>query len=268
MNGRRTEDQDWHRSGDGDAHSHDLTRKAVGIFCSLIGVVSIVFSVSLNAAFYSNLGRTYHEAVVFGGVAGVVDVAKGILPVVIAHLRHAGKHGRVIASWFAFGVFTLASFIATLGFFAINRSSTIGEQAVRGAIFADWRRELDDVEREHRSILERRSAGEFDLAVAQALAELVTDKRGRARRLGDLSDGCAKPDLETRDACNAVMALRRQRATAERRSALEARLADLRSKVERGTNHAGFTDGDPQVRSLSELTTLKEKTVLSGGCSR
>jgi len=235
--------------------SHRLSNLAaadvVSVVACVVGAAAIACSISLNAMFFGHLGRSRHEAIVFGGMAAVVDLAKGILPVLIATIKSAFLWRA--AGWAAFLVFTTASFVATLGFFAINRAAITAEESARGGFFQAWQQELAALIGEHRGIAERRSIGELDADIAVVLGETVLDKRGRSRNVGEFSDGCSKALPESAASCTKVLELKSQRAAAERRLALERRIEELREKLQRNTGNAGYVGGDPQVRRLAAL---------------
>ena len=234
--------------------------EVVPVLCIAIGVAAILCSVSLNALFYANLGRTTHEAFVFGGLAAIADVGKGLLPVALAGAKKSLSLGRRIVGWLALAVFVLASFVATLGFFALNRTASMSEKVAGGAAYRSAQQELSEREQERQNITEHRLIAEIDIAIARVLSEAVV-ARGRHRSIGDISDGCAKSDADAREACNRVLELRGKRAAVERRATLEIRIAELRKVLGDTSGAAGFAGGDPQARRLSELTGLSYEKV-------
>ena len=227
------------------------------LMCCVIGVAASACSVALNAAFYSSFGRTTREAILLGCVVGVLDVAKSILPIAVQSFQ---LWRWKIISLVAFVVLVFASFIASLGFFSINRDAMMGELVERGALVEKWKLELTGLDVELTQFRERRSIAEIDALIQQVMGS-ASRKNGRSSTVGEASENCIKPEPSTQTACDRVLQRRSERATAERRTDQETRHRELRARLEASTDRAGYSSGDPQVRRIAQMFSMSKEHV-------
>lgn len=216
---------------------------------ALAAAIFLLVSATANSLFLSSLGRTSLEIGLLASVSIASDIAKGILPVVVAR---AG----ILRAWFQAGIAavllaaTIALSLASgLGFAAKTRNavtaareSTAGKMAARQAQLGDLRQQLAAL-----SPSRPVAVVDMDLQSAQS------DWRMEA------SKSCAEPKgRETRQFCSGLEKLRAEQVTAHEREKLTRRAEDLQEEVEALSMKEDGTSVDPQAAALAGMLGVSE----------
>jgi hypothetical protein len=233
----------------------------------LLALVLVAIPAYLSFTFARTLGGTPEEGLAYGIAAATIDVAKALAPLLVARWIAVRQWGAAVAAGLVFVAAVLFSITSAIGLAAGNRLAKSGSAEAVQAQFAAAAGEL----REQQDKLARTTAGrpaaEIDGALRKALAEPV--RRGsQVKTVADWTDGCAQPDRAAVDACRAVGELRSQLAAATAREAIEARIAELRAKLD-GLRVAGAGEGragDAQANVIARVwQTATGQRVSDGG---
>jgi hypothetical protein len=230
-----------------------MQRLSLGV-AALTAVVFILASATINSLFLSSLGRSALESGLFAAISIASDVAKAILPVIMA---------RAIASraWFhaaVSGVFlavTIALSLASgVGFASTTRGSVTAERDGQAQHLARAEADLAGLDRRMASIGPRSIA-----VIEEDIKALLIDRRWTA------SDQCATPSGPSeRNFCASVFRARAELAAAKEAVELDARRQALRSEIE-GLRAQGAGEGsDPQADAVAQMLGIAPRTVRAG----
>lgn len=223
----------------------------VGLAAALFLVVSAV----MNCLFLSSLGRNEIEAYLFGAISIAADMAKAVLPVLVAKALALRLWDRAALA----GVMLMAvmglSLVSGLGFAAMTREDVVAQRSTRSG---ERQALLSDLAR-----LEPRlgalSAAREAAVVEADLATLSVNRRYAA------SKGCAAIEgTAAREFCSEVMKLRGELSTAQERQKLIEERDQLRGKLAALPATASQGSVDPQSSSLAGLLGMPERVVRGG----
>ena len=211
----------------------------------LAGLASAIawFGIQINAWYGGTLGATAEASSLISGLSVSADILALILPAAARTLWfNCHRVGSAVA-WALWTVTIVITFMATVGFAALNIADTT---AARGKIVAEaviLRTRIDRLHSERANITETRSVAaiEAELQLAQP----------RAAAVWRATSGCRDVTLpESGQACASVLALRQALGTVGRRDTLDADLHDAEAQLAR---LAAVTTADPQAETAAQL---------------
>jgi len=217
-------------------------------FLTALGLISAIVlvgaSATMNALFSFSLGRTFVEGTILCSVSLAVDVMKALLVVYIAWAAREDRKGFVIVGSSVFVLFTVASFLQSMGFVALNRSIVADSQNARALRESESRKALDEMARQ-RSLL---PAHRPIAVVVELIAGLSISSHWAA------SSACTRPaSIAARNFCQSAITLKAEAAAAREAARLDMLIAQMREQFATGS---GTTTPDPQARLLADALGL------------
>jgi len=226
------------------------------VLAALSLATAVMFAVSMrgNFLFGYSIGQTDEKRLLFGWANVAADVWKAFGLIAVTMLwrtRHRRAAAVASMAWLACLLFGINS---ALGIYVQDRATLIGTRQARHATYRDVEDELASVEAKLRGREKVRSPGEIAAALAAALARPVVIGERMRGTVGALSHGCTNIDWRTKDACQAVAALREERAAAAETEALQARAQALHEQIIALRERGGSLPPDPLGEFYAWLT--------------
>jgi len=201
------------------------------------------FGIRINAWYGGTLGATAEASSLISGLSVSADILALVLPAAARTLWFTCHRVGSAVAWALWTVTFVITFMATVGFAALNIADAT---AARGKIVAEavtLRTRLDRLHSERATITEARSAAaiEAELQLAQP----------RAAAVWRATAGCRDVTLpESGQACASVLALRQALGTVQRRDTLDANLRDAEAQL---AHLPAVTTADPQAETAAKL---------------
>lgn len=217
----------------------------VAVWCAAL--VFIAVSGAMNALFLSSLGRTPVEAGLLAAVSIAADIAKAVLPVLLARalLLRAWGYAAVTAGMLAMVV--ALSLASGTGFAAMTRGAVTAEREAKSEQLSRRRRELADVEAR---IVAVGAVEPLPLIAAQA-SRLKLDRRWVA------SKACTEtPSSSLRTFCEEVVKLQGLERHAELHERLRTERQMLVARIEQLEQAGASQTVDPQAVALADVTGI------------
>ena len=214
-----------------------------------VWVATIAASATINFMAGYELGRTAHEAIVFGVLGVCADIWKAIGPIFLVLLWRSRKFtaaGLAAAVWTVCFVFAVT---AAIGLTARNRAAVVGGHEAVKLNYESVARELSAVEDERRALGDVGDPSEREAAINVELAKPLP-----GGTVGSLSNNCDKDQWRARAGCAAVAELRRELAKAVEGRRLDQRIAALSGELRKLRGLGGGADADPQAALISRMT--------------
>ncbi len=190
----------------------------------------------------------------YGALGVMVDLAKSVLP--LCAVLAVGQQQRLLSFvlWVVFGLFTVFSMVAALGFAAEHLAARERIGSDETSVVADIRR----METRLGALGTTRAPGVIEKAIEAAYAQPSASGGG----IGALSKRCTRDLLVTREVCGAIARMEVELATSREAEDLRKRVAQLREQRQRTIEERGA--GDVQVEILSMLSRLPQDWVRTG----
>lgn len=212
-----------------------------------VGLVLVTASAGINAIFWNTQGGTAIAGQMLAIVSVGTDFSKSLLPLLIDKALAARRVVVAMLGAIAFIVFLIASLVASIGFFALNRSTVTGSAE---AIIAQHKlasQELKDLESQLAVLPRYHSISELRATIAA----MKHQWRWKS------SKGCTDATTaKSRTFCSQYQTAVGQLGGAVARDRLEIRQAKLRAEVIRLTKAGGAETSDPQASAISRLLRL------------
>jgi len=224
---------------------------AVGVLCSL-GLIAV--SGVLNFRFGFGLAEKEFDAWIYGLALVFMDGLKALMPFVALSAWAARHRFGGLSAWGVFGLATMASLVASLGFAEGHRVERGDRRDAVVRTYKDAGKALERTEKALERLGVVRSRAEIETAREAVLARPV----GRGTTVGQASDGCTKAGHLSREHCEeyARLGVEGARAAEGERIAEELRVARLRVNELRESGQAARDEQDPQVAIIGRLWSV------------
>lgn len=221
----------------------------------LVGVAATLFlmvSAVMNCLFLSSLGRNEIEAYLFGAISIAADIAKAVLPVLVARAVALRLWDRVVLAGIMLMAVMGLSLASGMGFAAMTREDVVARRATRSGERETLLSDLAALEPRLSALSAAREA-----AVIEAdLAALTINRRYAASKGCTVIEGAA-----AREFCGEALRLRGELAASQERQKLAADRERLRGQLVALPATASQGSVDPQSSSLAGLLGLPERVI-------
>lgn len=222
-------------------------RHALGVLGVLAAGVLLAVSAAMNWRFGVSLGRTEFDGQIYGAASAAADCMKALVPFFFFAAIRNRMWSQAAASAVVWVVVTAYSLTSALGHAALNRLDTAGQRTAVADSYKDHRADLARAQEQLSWIPQHRPAQ----AVQADLDALKGEKAW------SYTEQCAKvAGSKGRSFCQKYHALSAELASAQQSGALEARIADIQSKMSNVTGHSVMTEADPQAAVLAKLAAI------------
>jgi len=222
-------------------------RHALGVLGVLAAGVLLAVSCAMNYRFGFSLGRTEFDGQIYGAASAAADCMKALVPFFFFAAVRNRSWSQAAASALVWVVVTAYSLTSALGHAALNRLDTAGQRASATQTYKDHRADLVRAKEQLSWVPQHRPA-----QTVQADIETVKNERRWA-----LSSGCSDVTTsKSRSFCEKYHGLQAELASAEQSVALEARIADVQTKLATSTGTTVMSEADPQAAVLAKLAAV------------
>ena len=224
-----------------------MIRHALGVMGVLAAGVLLAVSAAMNWRFGFSLGRTELDGNIYGAASAAADCLKALIPFFFFAAIRNRMWSQAIAAAFVGVIVTAYSLTSALGHAALNRYDTAGHRTVEAQSYKDLRGDLKRAQDQLSWIPQHRP-----VATVQGEIEGL-----KSQRAWTWTDGCKTlENKQGRDFCQKYHGLTAEVASGQQAAQLEARVAELQSKL--GKTDAGTVMGeaDPQAAVLAKLSGL------------
>ncbi len=220
-------------------------RHVLGVAGVTAAAVLLIVSAAMNWRFGYTLGKSDFEAQLYGAASAAADCFKALLPFFIFAALRNRSYSQALGGALLFCVCFSYSLTSSLGFAALNRADTTGSRVLRMEHHQDWRTELDRQRETLRTVPPHRPTD----TVAGEIDAYKQNQRWIA------SEECANATITQSMAyCEHYFKLKAEKGAAEKADKIEARIAELETKLGAIDPHAAANTIDPQVGALTGLT--------------
>jgi hypothetical protein len=227
-------------------------RHALGVLGVLAAGVLLAVSCAMNYRFGFSLGRTALDGQIYGAASAAADCMKALVPFFFFAAVRSRVWSQAAASALVWVVVTAYSLTSALGHAALNRLDTAGQRATAAQSYKDHRADLARAKEQLSWVPQHRPA-----QTVQADIESVKDERRWT-----VSSGCTDVTTsKSRDFCEKYHGLQAELASAEQSVALEARIADIQTKLGKVNGQTVMSEADPQAAVLTKLAGVLAPSV-------
>ncbi len=227
-------------------------RHALGVLGVLAAGVLLAVSCAMNYRFGFSLGRTSLDGQIYGAASAAADCMKALVPFFFFAAIRSRVWSQAAASALVWVVVTAYSLTSALGHAALNRLDTAGQRATAAQSYKDHRADLARAKEQLSWVPQHRPA-----QTVQADIESVKDERRWT-----ISGGCTDVTTsKSRDFCEKYHGLQAELASAEQSVALEARIADIQTKLGKVNGQTVMSEADPQAAVLTKLASVLAPSV-------
>jgi len=227
-----------------------MQRMVVVLIGTIAALALIGASVFMNWRFGFSLGRTELDGNIYGGAVACADLIKATLPFFIIWAYRDKQWLRSFAGIILWGVFSLTSLTASIGFAALNRAEVTGERAAQSEAVAELKEGREETKLAIKSLRPHRSAGEVKALIEKALNLPIKRRRRVLGTLKDLSGNCNKITRRTIKGCDLILELRAELAIATEENRLRSKSNQLEEKLARVIVKSPKGGSDPQAAIL------------------
>lgn len=227
-------------------------RHALGVLGVLAAGVLLAVSCAMNYRFGFSLGRTGFDGQIYGAASAAADCMKALVPFFFFAAIRTRVWSQVLASAVVWVVVTAYSLTSALGHAALNRFDTAGQRAATVETYKDHRADLARAKEQLSWIPQHRPA-----QAVQADVDALKNERPWA-----WTNECTKvTGPKGRNFCQKYHGLSAELASAEQSIALEARIADIESKLTKSKGTTVMSEADPQAAVLAKLAGILAPSV-------
>lgn len=220
-------------------------RHVLGVLGVLAAGVLLAVSAAMNWRFGFSLGRTELDGQIYGAASAAADCMKALVPFFFFAAVRNRIWSQAAASALVWTVVTTYSMTSALGHAALNRFDSTGERAQEAQVYKDLRNDLKRAEEQAGWIPQHRP-------YETVQSEIDGLKLQRAWKW---SDGCTKVNSKSeRTLCQQLTSLDAELASAASAKQSDARIAELKSKIDATAGTPALSEADPQAKVLTELT--------------
>lgn len=220
-------------------------RHVLGVLGVLAAGVLLAVSAAMNWRFGFSLGRTELDGQIYGAASAAADCMKALVPFFFFAAVRNRIWSQAAASALVWVVVTTYSMTSALGHAALNRFDTTGHRAQEAQVYQDLRNDLKRAEEQAAWIPQHRPYE----TVQSEIDGLKLDKAWT------WSKGCTEVTTNMRRAlCEKVTAAESELASAASAKQANARIAELKAKIDASSGATTMAEADPQAKVLTELT--------------
>jgi hypothetical protein len=199
----------------------------------------------MNWRFGFSLGRTELDGQIYGAASAAADCLKALVPFFFFAAFRNRMWSQALASVMVWVVVTAYSLTSALGHAALNRFDTAGQRAVEAQSYKDLRGDLKRAEDQLSWVPQHRPP-------ATVQGEIEGAKN---QRQWNWTNGCKEvTGKQGRDFCQKYHALTAELASGQQAVALEARIAEIESKLGHTKAATVMAEADPQASVLAKLS--------------
>jgi len=221
-----------------------------------LGVIAagilLVVSAAMNYRFGFSLGKTALDGQIYGMASAAADCFKALIPFFFFAALRNRMWSQALAAALVWTVVVAYSMTSALGHAALNRLDTTGQRAVEAAAYKDLRADSKRAQ-EQLAWIPAHRPGETVAAEVNVL---------KAQRYWVVTKECTLVNGKgARDFCQQFHKLNAEHASALQSEKLEARIADIGSKLGKATGGTAMAEADPQASVLAKISGLDISTV-------
>ena len=222
-------------------------RHALGVLGVLAAGVLLAVSCAMNYRFGFSLGRTEFDGQIYGAASAAADCMKALVPFFFFAAIRNRMWSQAVASALVWVVVMAYSLTSALGHAALNRLDTTGQRAATVQNYKDHRADLARAKEQLSWIPQHRPA-----QTVQSDIDALKNERAWS-----FTKGCTDVSgAKGRGFCQKYHALTAEFASAEQSIALEARIADVETKIAQSSGVAVISEADPQAAVLTKLAAI------------
>jgi hypothetical protein len=198
----------------------------------------------MNWRFGFSLGRSELDGQIYGAASAAADCMKALVPFFFFAALRNRIWSQAAASALVWVVVTAYSMTSALGHAALNRFDSTGHREQAAQAYQDLRTELKRAEEQSGWIPQHRP---FE-AVQSQIAGM------KMQKAWEWSNGCKTVSSKAeRTFCQQLTALDSELASASSAKDADARIAQLRVKIDATAGTPALSEADPQAKVLTEL---------------
>lgn len=219
-------------------------RHVLGVLGVLAAGVLLAVSAAMNWRFGFSLGRTELDGQIYGAASAAADCLKALVPFFFFAAVRNRIWSQAAASALVWVVVTAYSMTSALGHAALNRFDSTGHRAQEAQAYQDLRTELKRAEEQSGWIPQHRP-----LEAVQSQIDGM-----KMQKAWEWSNGCKTVSSKAeRTFCQQLTALDSELASAGSAKDADARIAQLRAKIDATAGTPALSEADPQAKVLTEL---------------
>ncbi len=206
----------------------------------------------MNYRFGFSLGKTALDGQIYGLASAAADCFKALVPFFFFAALRNKMWSQALAAALVWTVVVAYSMTSALGHAALNRLDTTGQRAVDSANYKDLRADS------------KRAQEQLAWIPAHRPAETVSAEMSvlKAQRLWTTTSECTSiAGKAGREFCQQFHKLNAELASGQQSKKLEARIAEIGSKLSATTGTSAMAEADPQASVLAKLAGVDVATV-------
>jgi hypothetical protein len=222
-------------------------RHVFGVIGVLAAATLLMVSAAMNWRFGYSLGKTEFDATIYGTASAAADVLKALIPFLILIAVRARNWSQALGGILLLAICSSYSLTSSLGFAALNRTDTVSERAANAANYEDLRAQVGYLRKQIDQLPEHRPPGVVSSNI----------DRMKQHRRWDSTRGCTNATVPKSIAyCREFHALEAELAAAKKAETLDARITDVRTRLDDVRRAGPSTQADPQAAILSNISGL------------
>jgi hypothetical protein len=219
-------------------------RHVLGVLGVLAAGVLLAVSAAMNWRFGFSLGRSELDGQIYGAASAAADCMKALVPFFFFAALRNRIWSQAAASALVWVVVTAYSMTSALGHAALNRFDSTGHREQAAQAYQDLRTELKRAEEQSGWIPQHRP---FEAVQSQIDGM-------KMQKAWEWSNGCKTVSSKAeRTFCQQLTALDSELASASSAKDADARIAQLRVKIDATAGTPALSEADPQAKVLTEL---------------
>jgi hypothetical protein len=219
-------------------------RHVLGVLGVLAAGVLLAVSAAMNWRFGFSLGRSELDGQIYGAASAAADCMKALVPFFFFAALRNRIWSQAAASALVWVVVTAYSMTSALGHAALNRFDSTGHREQAAQAYQDLRTELKRAEEQSGWIPQHRP---FEAVQSQIDGM-------KMQKAWEWSNGCKTVSSKAeRTFCQQLTALDSELASASSAKDADARIAQLRAKIDATAGTPALSEADPQAKVLTEL---------------
>mgnify|MGYP001054244211 CR=1 FL=1 len=227
-------------------------RHALGVFGIMAAGVLLAVSAAMNWRFGYSLGRTELDGMIYGSASVAADCLKALIPFFLFAAIRNRMWSQAAAAAVVGAVVTAYSLTSALGHAALNRFDTTGHRMVEAQTYKDLRSDLKRAQDQLSWIPQHRPA-----ATVQGEIEALKNQRAWS-----FTKACSDvTGRQGRDFCQKYHGLNAEMASGQQAEALEARIAEIQSKLGKTDAMTVMGEADPQAAVLAKISGVSVEQV-------
>lgn len=227
-------------------------KHVLGVLGVLAAGVLLAVSAAMNYRFGFSLGKTATDGQIYGLASAAADCFKALAPFFFFAALRNKMWSQAMAAAVVWLVVTAYSMTSALGHAALNRLDTTGQRAVEAANYKDLRADSKRAQEQLAWVPQHRP-----------VATVQSDIAGmKGQRAWMLTRECTEiSGKSNREFCQQFHKLGAELASAREADKLEARIAEIGSKLSHTTGGMVLAEADPQAMVLARMSGLSLEQV-------